>query len=95
MAGPVHTLLSSDGAGITLDPLLYGAYRNTDGLSNPGLSSTMAGPVHTLLSSDGAGITLDPLLYGAYRNTDGLSNPGLSSTMAGPVHHFSPRPQMA
>ena len=61
---------------VTLDPLLYGAYRNTDGLSNPGLSSTMAGPVHTLLSSDGAGITLDPLLYGAYRNTDGLSNPG-------------------
>ena len=40
MARPVHTLLSSDGAGITLDPLLYGAYRNTDGLSNPGLSST-------------------------------------------------------
>ena len=85
MAGPVHTLLSSDGAGITLDPLLYGAYRNTDGLSNPGLSSTMAGPVHTLLSSDGAGITLDPLLYGAYRNTDGLSNPGLSSTTMGTV----------
>ena len=45
MAGPVHTLLSSDGAGITLDPLLYGAYRNTDGLSNPGLSSTTTGTV--------------------------------------------------
>ena len=41
------TLFSSDGVGITLDSLLYGAY--TDGLSNPGLSSTMAGTVHTLL----------------------------------------------
>ena len=36
---------ASDGAGITLNPLLYGTYRNSDGLSNPGLSSTTTGTV--------------------------------------------------
>ena len=36
---------ASDGAGITLNPLLYGTYRNSDGLSNPGLSSTTMGTV--------------------------------------------------
>ena len=77
-------LLSSDGARITLDPLLDGAYRNTGGLSSPGLSSTTMGRLSTSLLRWRTHY-LDPLLDGAYRNTGGLSSPGLSSTTMGTV----------